>query len=63
MKILLTRERYTELLQAENMLIALQAAGVDNWEGHELALEHYEDPNILGIPVEIETLITPEDKT
>ena len=33
----ITKERYEELLQAEEDLQALEDAGVDNWEGYELA--------------------------
>lgn len=31
--------RYKELLEAENMLSSLEAAGVDNWEGYSYACE------------------------
>jgi len=33
----ITEERYEELLQAEEDLQALEDAGVNNWEGYELA--------------------------
>lgn len=34
---------YLELLDDQNMLAALQAAGVDNWDGYDYALEIYEE--------------------
>ncbi len=40
----ISKERYEELREAERTLNALQAAGVDNWEGYEYAMsECYED--------------------
>ena len=39
----ITEERYDELVRADNILGALYAAGVDNWEGFEIALESLED--------------------
>jgi hypothetical protein len=41
-EITITQERYQELLDAENFLDRLHAAGVDNWEGYELAQEDEE---------------------
>lgn len=38
-KITIDRKRYEELLEAERMLAALHAAGVDNWDGYEFAME------------------------
>lgn len=35
----LSQERYAELLHAECKLIALEHAGVDNWEGYGDAME------------------------
>jgi len=35
----ISSEEYTELLEAIKMLNALEAAGVDNWEGYDYALE------------------------
>jgi hypothetical protein len=32
------KERYAELLRAEKKLNALEAAGVDNWEGYDEAM-------------------------
>ena len=37
----ITSERLAELLQAEQMLAALEAAGVDNWDGYDYAMEIY----------------------
>ncbi len=39
----LTRARYKELLTAEKVLLALEAAGVDNWEGYCLAFDDEEE--------------------
>lgn len=33
------RSRYDELVEAEEKLDALRAAGVDNWEGYDYAME------------------------
>jgi hypothetical protein len=33
----LTREEYNKLLEAKRFLRALEAAGVDNWEGYDIA--------------------------
>lgn len=41
----LTVEDYTELLKDQELLFALKAAGVDNWEGYEIALEEMERNN------------------
>lgn len=35
----LTEERIRELEKAERKLAALEAAGVDNWDGYDFALE------------------------
>lgn len=38
----ITEERYKELLEAEKILNALYAGGVDNWEWYDASLEeHY----------------------
>lgn len=39
----LTLERYTELLNSHAMLIALEDAGVDNWEGYDEAMQNYNE--------------------
>ena len=41
--ITIPRQRHNQLLEAERLLTALQAAGVDNWDGYEMALEFLED--------------------
>lgn len=38
-KIELTREKYRELVKDSRFLAALEAAGVDNWDGHGIARE------------------------
>lgn len=35
----ITEERLKELEDAEAKLLALEAAGVDNWEGYDFAME------------------------
>ena len=35
----ITKERYEELLEAYYFLNALEAAGVDNWEGYGIAVD------------------------
>ena len=39
----ISQERYENLCQKENKLIALEAAGVDNWEGYDFAMDLLED--------------------
>lgn len=39
----ISQERYEELLEAERWLSALEASGVDNWEGYSLAEELFEE--------------------
>jgi len=39
----ITRVEYDRLLECNNFLKALQASGVDNWEGYEAAQEMMED--------------------
>jgi len=39
--ITISRERHKELLDAERRLDALEAAGVDNWEGYDEAIRDY----------------------
>ena len=36
-------ERYGELLEAESWVQALEAAGVDNWDGYDFAQEIYNE--------------------
>lgn len=36
----ISKEEYIELLDNSNLLKALQSAGVDNWEGYDIALDY-----------------------
>ena len=38
----ITQEEYESLLEDSKFLRALEAAGVDNWEGYEFAFEDVE---------------------
>jgi hypothetical protein len=38
-KVEITESYYRELLERDNWLSALEAAGVDNWDGYEVAME------------------------
>jgi hypothetical protein len=41
---MLTVERYQDLVRAGEKLAALEEAGVDNWEGYDIAMrQFYED--------------------
>lgn len=42
-KVTISAEEYEYLLDCADMLSALTAAGVDNWEGYSYALEIMED--------------------
>jgi len=35
----ITRERFEELNDCEDKLLAFEAAGVDNWSGYDFAME------------------------
>jgi hypothetical protein len=35
--ITITKQEYDELCRDQNFLTALQSAGVDNWEGYDMA--------------------------
>ena len=37
----ITRKEYEELLDCKEYLECLEAAGVDNWEGYDYAMEMY----------------------
>lgn len=37
--ITISKEEYESLLEDRDMLLALQGAGVDNWEGYDYAIE------------------------
>jgi len=39
----ISRKEYNKLLQAQSELDALEAAGVDNWEGYSEAMQQQED--------------------
>ena len=39
----LTRKEYDELEEAQAFLICLEGAGVDNWDGYEIAQDVMED--------------------
>lgn len=45
-RVLVEKERYEELLEAEKFLDALNAAGVDNWEGYEMAFDYLDGKEI-----------------
>ena len=38
----LTKQEYTELSEDREFLYALQAVGVDNWDGYDVAIEMLE---------------------
>ena len=38
----IARDEYENLIQSDDFLRALQAAGVDNWDGYDLAQEMME---------------------
>ena len=41
--VVISRKLYVELMHDQNMLRALENAGVDNWEGYDEALSMYEE--------------------
>ena len=41
--ITISQKEYDVLKEAEKKLGALEAAGVDNWEGYDIAMVHLED--------------------
>ena len=43
----ITKKRLIELERSERMLAALEAGGVDNWEGYDISLEEYRAENEL----------------
>ena len=45
--VIIPMARYNELVEAEDKLAALEAAGVDNWDGYDFAMEvlHGEEEN------------------
>ena len=36
-------ERYKELLDTERFMRALEGAGVDNWEGYDIAIDYMDE--------------------
>jgi hypothetical protein len=44
-KVEISESLYRELLERDNFLSALEAAGVDNWDGYEYAQEFIEQWN------------------
>ncbi len=42
-KIEISKEEYILLKEEQKILKALEAAGVDNWEGYEMAIDSLED--------------------
>lgn len=41
----ISQSRLDELLEKENWLWALEAAGVDNWTGYDMAVTIFEEEN------------------
>ena len=39
----ITKKEYEDLLKDRNWLHMLEAAGVDNWEGYDIAVDYYDD--------------------
>ena len=39
----ITKEEYDSLFASEKMLLALEGAGVDNWDGYDFAMESLEE--------------------
>jgi hypothetical protein len=39
----ISKEEYESLLEDSNKLLALEGAGVDNWEGYDYAMEMMRD--------------------
>lgn len=42
----LTEDELTELVEAKNKLDALEAAGVDKWDGYNIAMDNVEDADL-----------------
>jgi hypothetical protein len=43
--ITITKAEYDELIEDQKLLIALQGAGVDNWDGYDYAIESLDENN------------------
>jgi len=39
----ITKKEYESLLEDRKWLYALEAAGVDNWEGYDIAKDYYDE--------------------
>ena len=39
----IAQEKYQELLDSSRLLGCLYGAGVDNWEGYDIAMESYQE--------------------
>lgn len=44
--VVISKEEYESLLEDSLWLEALNAAGVDNWEGYSYAIEYFRDENV-----------------
>jgi hypothetical protein len=55
MKVQIEQKELKRLLRAEAMLNALEAGGVDNWEGYDFSLEEYR--NTIQREEDIEELL------
>ena len=42
-KVIISQKEYDDLRANQRLLFALQAAGVDNWQGYEEAIKYYMD--------------------
>lgn len=49
----ITNKRYNELIKAETILNVLYNAGVDSWEGWDMAMELFEETKKMYIPLDI----------
>ena len=39
----ISKKEYSELVKDSNWLRMLEAAGVDNWEGYDVAVDYYDE--------------------
>ena len=42
----ITKKEYESLLKDSEWLRALEAAGVDNWEGYDIAIDYYDGEEV-----------------
>ena len=47
-EVVIRRDEYNELLKDSKWLAALENAGVDNWSGIELAIELFNEEEVLS---------------